>query len=157
MLFSKKGASLLAVANGKAVPLASVPDDAFASGMLGDGFAILPSSGTVYAPISGQVESITESKHAYTLRSDDGLDVLIHIGIDTVSLKGEGFLPMVSEGDRVKAGDVIARVDLNLLRGKNYPTEIVVLISNPEAVEIKKKRTGDVIGGESAVLDYKLK
>ncbi len=156
MLFQKKESVLLAVANGKAIELAEVPDDAFASGMLGVGFAIVPSDGTIYAPASGVVESIADSKHAYTIQSDDGLDLLVHIGIDTVELKGEGFLPMVTAGDRVKAGDVLARVDLNLLRGRNFPTAIPVLISNSDAVFIKKTRTGNVIGGEDAVLDYRL-
>ncbi len=157
MLFQKKSKNLIAVATGKVIPLSSVPDDAFSSGLLGEGFAIDPRSGTIYAPIDGKIESITDSLHAYTILSDDGLDVLIHIGIDTVELKGEGFLAMVKIGDRVKAGDVIARVDLNLLRGKNYPAVIPVVISNPEMVDNQRLRGGEVNGGTDAVLQYKLK
>ena len=155
MIFQKKENVLLAVANGKAIPLSEVPDEAFSSGILGIGFAIDPSDGTVYSPVAGTVESVTESLHAYTVSSENGLDVLIHIGIDTVELKGEGFLAMVHEGDRVKAGDVLARVDLNLLHGRNFPALIPVVVTNPEQIENVKIRTGRVIGGETAVMQYK--
>ena len=157
MFFSKKERSLLAVANGTSLPLSEVPDEAFATGLLGEGFAIDPADGTVYSPIDGTVESIADSKHAYTLRSEDGLDVLVHIGIDTVELKGEGFLPMVREGDRIRAGEVLARADLNLLHGKNFPCVILVVITNPEAVELQRLRLCETLGGETAVLPYRLK
>lgn len=157
MLFSRKGKALVAVANGKSMPLSDVPDEAFSTGILGTGFAIDPADGTIYSPIDATVESIAESKHAYTLRSDDGLEVLVHIGIDTVELKGEGFLPMVSEGTHVKVGEVLARADLNLLHGKNFSCVIPVVITNPEAVEIERPRLGNTIGGETAVLPYRVK
>ena len=156
MLFSKKEKALLAVANGKSLPLSEVPDEAFSTGILGEGFAIDPEDGTVYSPIDATVESIADSKHAYTLHSDDGLELLVHIGIDTVELKGDGFLPMVSEGDRIKAGEVLARADLNLLHGKNFPCIIPVVITNPEAVELQKLRICNTIGGETAVLPYRV-
>lgn len=157
MLFQKKDQSLLAVSNGRAIALSDVPDEVFASGMLGQGFAIEPLDGTVYSPASGRIESIAEAKHAYTVVSDDGLDLLIHVGIDSVTLGGDGFLPMVAVGDRVRAGEVIARVDLNVLHGRNIPSVTVVLVGNCERIDIKKIRTGKVIGGEDAVLDYRLK
>jgi len=161
MFFQKKETqknenSLIAVSNGHAIALSDVPDEVFASGMLGQGFAIEPSDGTVYAPASGRVESIAETKHAYTILSDDGLDLLIHIGIDSVTLGGDGFLSMVSVGNRVKAGEVIARVDLNILHDRNIPSVTVVVIGNSEIMQIKKIRTGRAIGGEDAVLDYRL-
>ena len=93
MIFKKKQV-LLAVTDGEAIPLSSVRDEAFASGMLGVGFAIEPSMGTVSSPVGGTVESVAETGHAYTIHTKDGLDILVHIGIDTVSLKGDGFLPM---------------------------------------------------------------
>lgn len=160
MLFqknTKKDAELLAVANGTAIPLSEVPDEVFASGMLGVGFAVNPTDGTVYSPVSGKIESITESKHAYTIQTDDGLDVLVHIGIDTVSLKGEGFLPMVKTGNRIKAGDILARVDLNLLHEKKHPTVIPVIVTNAEKISVKEVRTGAVIGGKECILRYKIK
>ena len=157
MFFSKKETALVAVANGRSLPLSEVPDEAFASGILGVGFAVSPTDGTIHSPVCGRIENVADSLHAYTILSDDGLDVLIHIGIDTVELKGQGFLSMVSVGDRVKAGDVIARVDLNILQGGNYPSVIPVLITNPESVSLEKLRTGATVGGETPVLYYQIK
>ena len=158
MLFSKKKGALLAVADGKAVPLSSVPDEAFSSGILGIGIAVEPTAGTIYSPIDGVVESITETGHAYSIQSSDGLDVLVHVGIDTVELKGDGFLPMVSEGDRIKAGEVLARVDLDAVRSAGHPTVIPILITNPQEVEsIQQTSDASVTGGKSVILEYRPK
>ena len=158
MLFSKRTAKLLAVTDGQLRPLDQIPDEAFASGILGRGYAIEPTAGTVYSPIDGTVDSIAETHHAYTIQSADGLDVLIHVGIDTVELKGEGFLPMVRVGDRVKAGDVLARVDLDLLRSRGYQTVIPVLITNPEALQdFRLSPVKNVAGGKSDALEYRIK
>ena len=135
-----------------------MPDEAFASGILGQGFAIQPTAGTISSPVDGTVDHISETHHAYTLLSKDGLDVLVHIGIDTVELKGEGFLPMVAEGDRVKAGDVRARADLELIRSRGLPTDIPVLITNPEQLEHHAvTETDTVTGGRSTVMEYRIK
>ena len=158
MLFSKKSSYLLAVADGKVIPLSQVPDEAFASGILGQGFAIQPTAGTIFSPVDGTVDHISETHHAYTLLYKDGLDVLVHIGIDTVEMKGEGFLPMVAEGDRVKAGDVLARADLDLIRSRGFPTDIPVLITNPERLEHHAVTDSDTVtGGRSAVMEYRIK
>ena len=156
MLFQKKEKIILAVADGYAVPLSEVPDEAFSSGILGQGFAIKPTAGTVYAPASGTVESISETKHAYTLLTEDGLDILVHVGIDTVELKGEGFLPMVNVGDKIKAGDVLSRADLDLIKSKGYETVIPVLITNSEKLSKNDLTIGKVVGGKSEVLRYRL-
>ncbi|MBR3893601.1 MAG: PTS glucose transporter subunit IIA [Clostridia bacterium] len=156
MLFQKKKKTLLAVADGVAVPLSAVPDEAFSSGMLGQGFAVKPTAGTVYAPIDGKVESVSDTRHAYTLLSDDGLDVLVHVGIDTVELKGEGFLSMVSVGDRVKAGDVLARADLDLIREKGFKTVIPVLVTNPEKMNVTDTVYTETVGGKTEILHYRL-
>ena len=155
MLFSKKERTILAVAHGRAVPLSDVPDEAFASGMLGVGVAIIPSAGTICAPVDGRIETVAESRHAYTILSDDGLDILVHIGIDTVGLGGEGFLPMVNAGDRVHAGDVIARVDLELLRRRGLPTHIPVLVTNPDRVASPAYLYGDTVGGKTVTVRYR--
>ena len=107
-MFSNANKKILAVADGEVLPLSRVPDEVFSSGMLGEGFAVEPTAGTIYSPVNGTIGSVTETKHAYTVRSADGLDILIHIGVDTVKLGGEGIISLVEEGDEVKEGDVIA-------------------------------------------------
>ena len=155
-MFGKKEKLLLFPADGAAIPLSEGPDEVFASGMLGIGAAVLPDAGTVYAPMSGQIESVADARHAYTLVSEDGVEMMVHIGIDTVSLKGKGFLPMVAEGDRVRAGDVLARVDLDLLKQEKLYTHVVVLLTNPDATEAFTVRTGKGLGGKSELAVYRL-
>lgn len=158
MRFSRKSGRLLAVTDGRILPLSAVPDEAFASGMLGVGFAIEPSAGTVYAPAGGRIESIADGKHAYTLLTADGLEVLIHVGIDTVSLGGECFLPMVFPESAVKAGDVIARADLDRIREKGFSPIIPVLITNPEQLRdytLTEAKAG--LGGQTEALAYRRK
>ena len=156
MLFQKEK-KLVAVATGKAIPLSQVPDEAFASGLLGIGFAVEPTAGTVYSPMSGKIVSVADAKHAYTMESDDGIELLVHIGINTVCLKGKGFLPMVSEGDSVRAGDVLARVDLSEITGEEISSQIVVVISNPEALTDWKPTYGKGLGGKSQAATYRPK
>ena len=151
---SKKEKILLFPVDGNAVPLSDVPDEVFASGMLGIGAAVVPDSGSVYAPMSGQIESVADARHAYTLISEDGVEMMVHIGIDTVSLKGKGFLPMVAEGDRVRAGDVLARVDLDVLKQEKLHTHVVVLLTNPDVTESFTPRTGKGLGGKSELAVY---
>lgn len=157
MRFQRKNGTLLAVADGWAMPLSAVPDEAFSSGMLGVGFAIEPTAGTIYSPVNGSVDSVTETGHAYTIVSEDGLDILVHVGIDTVQLKGEGFLPMVQKGDRIKKGDVLARVDLERIKKSGLPLTVPVLITSPEEIKITlSPPNSPVIGGKTAVLQYRL-
>ena len=156
MLFSKKEPALLAVADGTVVPLDQVPDEAFSSGVLGVGFAVLPESGAIYSPVSGRVESVTDTGHAYTILSDDGLDILVHVGIDTVELKGEGFMPFAYVGKVVKAGEVLLRVDLELLRQREFSSHIPVLVTNPEILSKMDISNGPVQGGKSRVMTYRI-
>ena len=156
MLFTKKKSSLLAVANGRAIHLANVPDEAFSTGLLGQGFAIDPNDGNIYSPIAGCLQTISESKHAYTIFSDDGLDLLIHIGIDSVVLKGEGFTPLCEAGDQLKAGDALAQVDLALLEARGIPRIIPVVITNPERLKDIDFAYGPTEGGKSEVMHYRL-
>lgn len=103
---------------GRVLPLNQVPDPVFAEGTLGQGFAVELADGKIVSPVNGIVDNIYETKHAVTLISDDGLGILLHIGIDTVQLKGEGFTEKVKSGEHVKAGQVIMEVDLELLKSK---------------------------------------
>lgn len=150
----KKEKNILAAGTGKIVPITEVPDEVFAQKMLGDGAAVLLEDGTVYAPADGIIVSVAETLHAYCITSDDGLDILVHIGINTVELKGEGFTPMVHDGDKVKAGDVLAKVDLDLLRAKNYPLYTPVLITNMDAVKQLSFPEKTAEGGRTVMLTY---
>ena len=152
MLSSKK---LLAVADGNAVPLGKVPDEVFSSGMLGNGYALEPVSGTIYSPVTGRVDSVTDTRHAYGIHSDDGLDVLVHIGVDTVKLGGEGFISLVEEGDSVRAGDIIAKADLALIRSRGLSPITPVLVSNSDELRTFDVKLGSIRGGRSTVVTYK--
>jgi PTS system D-glucosamine-specific IIC component len=117
----------VAPVEGKIVPLSEVPDQVFSQKMMGDGFAILPSSGKIVAPCDGKIETLFPTKHAIGLTSNSGHEVLIHIGIDTVELKGEGFTAHVAQGDQVKKGQHLLDVDLNFLK-ENAPSIVTPII-----------------------------
>ncbi|WBW94750.1 PTS sugar transporter subunit IIA [Oceanirhabdus sp. W0125-5] len=112
---------------GKLLELSSVPDAVFSQKMMGDGFAIEPVNGEVVSPITGTVATLFHTKHAIGLVSDNGREVLIHFGIDTVALNGEGFTAYVKQGDKVKAGDKLLSVDLNTVKEK-VPSVITPII-----------------------------
>ena len=125
---NKKTLSIASPLNGQAVALEKVPDPVFSEKVLGDGCAIIPKDGKIYSPVDGEVTSIADTKHAYGFMSDDGLDVLVHFGLETVALKGEGFTPHVKVGDKVKVGDLIAEVDIDLLKKRNINLITPVLV-----------------------------
>lgn len=137
--------------SGKVVPLDEVADKVFVDRVLGDGAAIIPTDGRILSPVDGVLTSVPESKHAYCFRSDDGLNILVHVGLETVSLKGEGFTVHVKEGERVRAGQHIADVDLELLKSKNLnPVTPVLLCDAPEVISFHISN-GNVIAGENNV------
>lgn len=126
----KKKVSVHAVFSGEVVALSEVPDPVFAGGMLGEGFAVVPGEGDaidVVAPIDGTITKVFKTLHAYALRSNVGVDVLVHVGLETVELKGEGFTALVTEGQTVHAGDPLVSVDAAVLRTKgiNLITPVV--------------------------------
>ncbi|MBQ3032700.1 MAG: PTS glucose transporter subunit IIA, partial [Anaerotignum sp.] len=127
---AKQERKILAPMSGKIIPLEQVPDEAFSGRLLGDGAAILPKDGKIYAPVDGEVATVAETLHAYGLRTEDGLEILIHVGLDSVRLQGKGFTSHVRVGDRVKAGDLMAEVDLGLLKKEKIPTITPVVICN---------------------------
>lgn len=130
--------------NGKVVSLDEVPDPVFADKVLGEGCAIIPTDGKIYSPVNGVVSSVAETLHAYGFTSDEDLEVLIHFGLETVSLKGEGFTAHVKEGDKVKVGDLIAEVDMDLIREKELNTITPVLICDGADEEELRVTLGDV-------------
>ncbi|MBQ7336013.1 MAG: PTS glucose transporter subunit IIA [Clostridia bacterium] len=152
MLFAKKQKSFYSVCNGKSIPLSEMPDEAMAQGLLGVGFAVEPWDGLICSPVDGRVETVAESKHAYSILTDDGLEILVHIGVDTVGLKGEGFLPRVREGDYVKAGDPIAEADLEIIRAHALSPTVAVIVTNPERMERVEYHFGESKLGTSVVM-----
>ena len=151
MFFLKKKRNLCAVCDGRVMPLSEMPDEAFSSGILGIGYAIEPHSDRICSPVCGVVDSVAEAKHAYTIQSEDGLDILVHIGVDTVGLKGDGFLPLVKAGDRVRTGEPIAKVDYDVIRAHKLCTYTAVLIGNPACAENMEYQYGEAKQGDPVV------
>ncbi len=147
-----KTKTLVAVCDGESQPITVIPDEAFSSGMLGAGYAIEPGNGRFVSPIDGTITSVAATGHAYTILDGDGLDILVHIGVDTVQMGGKGFTPQVKEGQRVRAGEPIAKVDLSLIREKELPTVTAVLITNPEQAGALEYRFGQCTAGKDAVM-----
>lgn len=117
---------------GKVLKLETIHDDAFASGVLGKGAAILPETGEVFAPADGIVSTLFPTLHALGLETDEGVELLIHIGLDTVQLEGEGFEAMVKQGDRVKKGQLLVKFDMEFIMGKGYCLETPVIVANTD-------------------------
>ncbi len=155
MKLFQKNHTLLAICDGRCAPLSEMPDEAFASGMLGEGVTVFPTSGRILSPVSGKIESVAESRHAYTILSEEGLELLIHIGVDTVEMKGEGFTAHVKTGERVRAGAPLADADLSKISERGFSTAVAVLITNPEKIKITDQRHGAVKGGKDALLSYR--
>lgn len=149
---------LLAPVSGKTVPLESVPDPVFAQKTVGDGIAIAPSSAVLCAPCAGKISTIHSAHHALTLSTNDGIDILMHIGLDTVMLKGEGFEVFVVKGQSVEAGQPLIAFKREILesRGKSLLTEIVVA-SLEKTDGLKPYVNRDVTVGKDTILEVKLK
>lgn len=130
---------------GKVVPITEVPDPTFAEKILGDGFAVIPEEGKVYAPADGEITMVFDTLHAISLTSTQGTEILIHIGLETVNLKGEPFTPHVKAGDKVKQGDLLMDVDLQKITAAGLNTITPVLICNTDDYkEINLEKEGEV-------------
>lgn len=147
-LFKSKSSEINTPVNGEVVDLKEVSDPVFSDKMMGEGFAVKPSDGKICAPIKGTIKSVFPSLHALTLEAEDGLDILIHIGLDTVELNGNGFSSTIQEGQKVKAGDPLVQVDLAFL-AENKKDDIVIVVfpeMKDKKVEINfgEKQVGEV-------------
>ena len=123
-----KNTKILAPVKGKVIPLEQVPDEVFAEKVLGDGVAIIPEDGKIYSPVDGTITTITDSLHAYGFETEDGIQMIVHFGLETVNLKGKGFTSRVKVGDKVKAGDLVAEVDLDYLKENHVETITPVIV-----------------------------
>ncbi|VJC51934.1 PTS glucose-specific enzyme IIABC component [Streptococcus pneumoniae] len=144
------------VADGQVVALEQVKDPVFAQKMMGDGFAVEPANGNIVSPVSGTVSSIFPTKHALGIVTEPGLEVLVHIGLDTVSLEGKPFTVHVVEGQKVAAGDLLVTADLDAIRAAGRETSTVVVFTNGDAIKsVKLEKTGS-LAAKTAVAKVEL-
>ncbi len=137
-----KPGAVYAPAAGTAIPSEEIPDDTFAAGVLGRGVGIQPSEGIVVAPFDGEISTVAETRHAVGLSSPDGMELLIHVGVDTVAMNGDGFDALVREGQQVKAGDKLITFDRDKIAAAGHPDVVVVLVTNSDDYEDVSIQTG---------------
>ncbi|AMQ06992.1 PTS glucose transporter subunit IIA [Sporosarcina sp. FSL K6-1540] len=156
-LFKKSKLQIFAPINGEIIPLDQVPDPVFSQKMLGEGVAIMPKKGSIHAPIDGTVILVSDTKHAIGLRSSDGTEILIHIGLETVSLKGNGFTVLVKAGDAVSVGQSLIEVDWDYIseHAKSIITPIVITNSAERNVKCEVAKEG--IMGETVLMTISTK
>jgi PTS system sucrose-specific IIC component len=123
---------LYAPVKGNVIPRKEIPDEAFSSGVFGEGFGIEPAAGEVVSPFDGEIVIIDEARHAITLKAAGGMEVLIHVGIDTANMKGEGFEILVKEGQRVTLGQQIMTFDIRKIRAAGYSATTAVMLTNSD-------------------------
>lgn len=152
-LFRKSSAvELKSPVAGKAKELSKIQDPVFSSKIMGEGIAIEPSEDMLYSPANGVVSHVFPTKHAVGIVTDEGIEVLLHIGIDTVGLKGEGFESFVRENDRVKVGDRLISFDIDTIKSKAKSTTTVMIITNMDIVESIDFKYGDVDNRSSVIV-----
>lgn len=140
---------VLAPVSGRAVPLSEVPDEVFAQGMAGEGAAIVPAgSGVAVAPVSGTLVKLFEGGHAFGIETDGGVELIVHVGLDTIELRGEGFERLATEGDTVEAGQPIVRFDLETIRSAGYDPVTPVVVTNADEHPVSGQKTGEVSAGD---------
>lgn len=152
---SEETIRLIAPLSGRVIALDDVPDEVFSGRALGDGVAIVPEDGRICSPVDGVVSTVAQTGHAYGFTTNDGIEVLVHVGLDTVELKGEGFKVFVREGERVKAGDTVAEVDLALLEAKGVRSITPVLICGGADDRKIECVQGQIEAGKTAVMTLK--
>ncbi|WP_046175736.1 glucose-specific PTS transporter subunit IIBC [Domibacillus indicus] len=142
--------------SGEILPITEVPDPVFSGKMMGDGFAIKPNDGTVVSPVNGKIINVFPTKHAIGITADNGREILIHFGIDTVKLNGEGFEALVAEGDEVKAGQPLLKVDLDYIANNATSTITPIIFTNlAEGQSVTVEKPGTVKNGDADVITIK--
>ncbi len=160
-LFSKDkaiepGINIYAPVSGQIVDIEKVPDVVFAEKIVGDGIAILPTGDTIHSPIDGVIGKIFETNHAFSIESDDGLELFVHFGIGTVELQGNGFKRIAEENQKVKAGDPIVTFDLDYIANQVDSILTPVVLANMEDVKSIKKFDGTVIAPNDVIFNVVL-
>lgn len=149
--------ALVAVATGDVIPLSEVPDPVFAQKLAGDGAAIIVKGDTIVAPADGELSLVFKTKHAFAMTLENGLELLVHIGVDTVGLNGEGFEQLVEQGTKVKAGTPIIKIDREFILSKGLSLATPVLITNVDSTKsITAVEAGSVVAGENVVVNFEV-
>lgn len=159
-LFSKNiSESIFAYASGDLVKIEDIPDPVFSQKLMGEGVAILPSNGQILAPVDGEIILIAETKHAFALRTALGEEILIHIGLETMNLNGQGFNFFIKLGDKVKKGQIIVEADLDFIKENASSTIIPIIItnSNEDRFNFKWEDISKVKAGETKLFETRLK
>lgn len=144
-LFNKK-IKVIKPVDGQIIPLEQVKDQVFSMKMMGDGLAIIPSNQIIVAPISGKIETlIMPSAHAFGIKGDNGLELLIHIGLDTIKRKGVGFNPIKKQGDYIKQGEAIISLEDELFYDESYDLTTMIVVTNSHKFNIQKSDENDIL------------
>lgn len=151
----KKDIAVMACSSGKVIPLKEVEDPMFSAGLMGPGLAIESVDGKIYSPVDGKITMIFPTKHALGIKMDSGQEILIHVGIDTVNLKGEGFVSHIDNDQKIKTGELLLEADLKLIEEKGYHTEIIMCITEPKDLNITVTSLLQVQAGQDEVITIK--
>jgi PTS system beta-glucosides-specific IIC component len=147
-----KGGVVAAPITGKVLALSDIKDEAFSSEALGKGVAIEPSEGKVYSPVDGEITTFFPTGHAIGLTSDNGIEILIHVGMDTVELDGKGFTPKKAQGDKVKKGELLLEFDMKVIKDAGFPVTTPVVITNSDDyADVVPAEPGDVKQGQDII------
>ena len=152
----KKTETLNASVSGKVIPITEVEDEVFSQKMMGDGYAIRPKDGVIYAPADGVVTQAFKTKHAVIFHTGGGIDLLIHVGLDTVELKGDGMTIHVSDGQKTKAGEPLITADFDYIKEQGKKTDVIVVLMNPDKINNFDVTYGEIAANEP-VCKIKLK
>ena len=147
-LFKSKKQMVVSPADGDIVKLEEVPDEVFSAKLAGDGIALMPRSNTFVAPVAGVVSKIFSTNHAFSIRTSNDLEVMVHIGLDTVELKGEGFKALAKEGDKVSVGKPIISADLAYIESQGKPIITPIVVNHEKEITISSDKVRTIREGE---------
>lgn len=146
--------TILAPQTGKIIPITEVPDKVFSGKVLGDGVGLVPSENKVVAPVDGTIVQVAETLHAICIESDSGAEIIIHLGIDTVELKGKGFTCHVKDGQHVSAGDLLMDMDISFIKNAGYNVTTPCIITNMDKIKNISMKSGNAEAGKTTIIEY---
>lgn len=150
-LFKKKGNPLLAIANGEVISIEKVEDAVFSQKLMGDGYGLVPTDNHIYSPCNGTIVQVFKTKHAVIIESTDGLELIVHVGLDTVELEGQGFDVKVTDGQEIKAGELLMIADFEYIKSQGKGITVPVVITNMDKIQSLTVNEGSVNHGDEAV------